>query len=107
MAAKLCTDCGTRRIDRSVIGPELCTVCLEYADWENVHQDGEDGEDGTHGNCPICHPELDKRYAKKATGHTNTVAKTHTSHADCNHLRTPAARANCRKTRMWNGTHWV
>lgn len=102
-----CTDCHLRPIDRSVIGPELCTVCLDYADWENVHQDN-DGVDESHLNtCPICHPELDLRYTKK-TGHTNTATKgPHHSHAACGHAKTPAQRAECRASHTWDGTAWV
>jgi hypothetical protein len=107
-----CTDCHLRPIDRSVIGPELCTVCLDYADWENMHQDGSDGTDPndvSHDNCPICHPELDTRYTKK-TGHKNTATKgPHHSHAACTHAKTPAMRAECRATHTWSddADRWV
>jgi hypothetical protein len=37
MSAK-CTDCG-RKVSTDVIGPELCDLCLEYAEWENAHSD--------------------------------------------------------------------
>jgi hypothetical protein len=99
--AKKCTDCGFRPQDTTVIGPQLCTVCLEYADMENVHQDhGDDHGDSGYSteDCPVCHPELDRRYTKR-TGHTNTVAKSRTSHAGCDHAVTPKARAACRKAR--------
>lgn len=58
-----CTDCGRRPITKNVIGPELCDICLSYAEWENTHQDGDDTEG--HEDCPICHPELDKRYSTR------------------------------------------
>lgn len=102
-----CTDCHLRPIDRSVIGPELCTVCLDYADWENIHQDNE--VDENHVICPICHPELDKRYTKK-TGHTNTATTgTHHSHAACDHAKTPAARGACRASHTWSddANRWI
>lgn len=99
--ARKCTDCGIRPQDTTVVGPELCTVCLEYAEMENVHQDHGD-DHGTSGyptdDCPVCHSELDTRYTKR-TGHTNTAPKTRGSHAGCDHVATPKARAACRKLR--------
>ena|ERR671911_1602868 len=102
MARKMCTDCKTRPQDTTVIGPELCTVCLEYADMENIHQDhGDDHGDSGYPtvDCPVCHPELDKRYAPNRTGHTNTRPKSWSSHKACDHAVTPEARAACRKAR--------
>lgn len=100
MARKICTDCEFRTQDRTVIGPELCTVCLDYAGMENVHQDYGNDHDAEYSTktCPVCHPELDRRY-KQGGGHTNTVAKTRGDHSGCDHMRTPAARARCRKAR--------
>lgn len=57
----ICEDCGKRRISKLVVGPNLCDVCYDYAGWENTHQDGDEGPED-HETCPICHPELDKRY---------------------------------------------
>lgn len=120
MARKLCTDCGERPQDPTVIGPELCTVCLDYAGWENTHSDhahdridtltlantiftrqakldqyiAETKADMTV--CPVCNPDLDRRYTKKS-GHTNTRAHSWNSHAGHGHAKTPAARAECRK----------
>lgn len=101
-------DCN-RPIDKSVIGPELCTRCLDYASWENVHSD--DGhnskpskseypqivEDMKH--CPVCHPELDPRVVKPSAKRTSNqnAAGPHFSHANCDHPKTKAARAQCRK----------
>lgn len=106
MAAKtkICWDCKTRPVSKTVIGPDLCETCLEYADHENMHQsdDHENGEeqDGFQiSNCMVCHPELDDRYTPRKTGHTNTVAKSRTSHAGCDHECSPKARAACRKAR--------
>lgn len=99
---KICWDCQTRRISDTVMGPDLCDICLNYADHENMHND--DGhEDGTEKDgfsmmdCMVCHPELDNRKPKQS--HTNTVAKTRGSHAGCDHPVTPKARAACRKNR--------
>lgn len=104
---KICWDCQTRRISNTVIGPDLCDICLEYADHENMHTDdghenGEENDGFTMEQCMVCHPELDNR--KPKTGHTNTVAKSRTSHAGCDHPVTPKARAACRKARVLN-TH--
>lgn len=101
MARKLCTDCGFRKISTRVSGPELCDVCLDWADIEVYHFDYDLDEAHelagvTGDNCPVCHPEHDKRHVKR-TGHTNTVAKSRTSHADHYHPRTPEHRAACRK----------
>ncbi len=57
-----CEDCG-RRVNKKV-HPELCEVCYDYAGWENTHQDGDNGPEG-HEGCPICHPELDKRFNRR------------------------------------------
>lgn len=103
--ARICTDCKRRPQDTSVIGPELCDVCLEYADVEIMHMDyadphAEGPEFGwrlAEADCPVCHPELDKRYVDVRKGHTNTVAKSRTSHAGHDHPATPKARAACRK----------
>lgn len=83
---KMCTDCGKRPQDASVIGPELCEACYEYAGWENQHGDDaheevaayDSAEKGSGvtppfkksimkqmraemASCPVCHPELDPR----------------------------------------------
>lgn len=87
-----CTECGIREQDTSVIGPELCTPCYEYAGWENQHgddsheevlaYDSADKASGTKApfdkktmkqvradvaNCPVCHPELDTRGTEAQT----------------------------------------
>lgn len=124
MARKLCTECGTRpQVPGDV---ELCSVCSDFAEWENSHSDHGHGDIDTYSlentiytdqadvdayiaetkiemvNCPVCHPELDKRYTKRA-GHTNTATHSHTSHADHDHMRTPAHRALCRKSMKETG----
>jgi hypothetical protein len=94
-----CTDCGFRPQDRSVLGPKLCTVCLDYADMENVHQDfGNDhNDDYPTAKCPVCHPELDRRYVRRTRTVTGPIAQTaHRSHKGCGHPLTPAHRALCR-----------
>jgi hypothetical protein len=101
MARKTCWDCKTRPVSNNARA-DLCDVCLEYADHENTHTDDDhEGGNETPGylmkDCMVCHPELDNRNPK--IGHTNTVAKSRTSHAGCDHPLTPKARAACRKAR--------
>lgn len=122
-ASRTCRDCGTRRIDASN-GVQLCGPCYDYAGMENGHSDyGHDLVDAAAGKkgwpeswtpttiiavaasmetCAVCHPDLDPRNVTARKGHTNTVAKTHTSHAGHNHPRTPRDRAICRKARAAN-----
>jgi hypothetical protein len=109
MARKMCTDCNTRRATPESPEGRLCAPCLHYAGWENEHSDYGHDEDATetgtsddaHGkrvdDCPVCHPELDPRNAPARTGHRNTAPHSWNSHAACEHFRTPAARAACRK----------
>jgi hypothetical protein len=118
MARKLCVDCGQRPYVSSDI--ELCAQCEDYAGWENTHTDHAHDRidtftlDNTIFNrrakldqyiaetkvemtaCPVCHPELDPRTPKR-TGHTNTRAHSHNSHAGHGHPLTPRDRAACRK----------
>ena len=104
----MCTDCKRRPQDMTTVGPELCEVCLEYADHEIMHMDHEDPHAPdvawtTADRCMICTPELDIRYAdvtkpepKPATAHVST-GRQNTSHINHGHPLTPKARAACRK----------
>jgi hypothetical protein len=60
-----CTECG-RREDFRASG--LCRPCREFGEWENTHAD-EGHQTGnqqiTVSDCPVCHPELDPRTARK------------------------------------------
>jgi hypothetical protein len=127
MARKLCIDCGTRRAQSHTPEGRMCDPCYDYAGAENEHGDMGHDDIDTYSventtfntqaevdayianvkidmkSCPVCHPELDPRSDKPRTGHTNTVAHSHTSHADHNHPRTPAARAMCRKSMKETG----
>jgi len=121
MARKLCYICNTRRTTPESPDGDMCAPCYDYAGWENTHSDtGHDDIAKTPAGqipagwsmslkqvdqerqameiCPVC---LGKDPADKAPvkGHTNTVARSHTSHAGCDHARTPSARAACRKVR--------
>lgn len=99
----ICTDCGVRKIDRATQGHDsaFCTPCFDFAGWENTHSDFDHEnltpEDPEREGCPVCDPSLDPRNVTIRKGHTNTVAKTRTSHAGHDHPVTPAARAACRK----------
>lgn len=74
-----CIDCGFRRMSKTVIGPDLCDVCLSYAEWENAHNDHGHGNkefpvrDELTNDCPICHPELDKRYVRNGRSRAGMV----------------------------------
>lgn len=59
----ICEDCG-RKVGKSG-HPTLCEPCYDYAGWENTHQDGHDDDEATAAACPVCHPELDPRTARK------------------------------------------
>lgn len=111
MARNLCTDCNTRRVstDPSLRALLLCGPCADYSGWENTHSD--EGHESRNtvawdqvvgDDCPVCHPELDPRNTTTRKGHTNTVARTRTSHAACDHAATPRDRAACRKARTPN-----
>lgn len=117
MARKLCSICDFRAVGT---GPSIditharqmgyCGPCLDEGDWENIHSDNaHDDEDAVAkgydtadsiANCWVCHPELNLANDRtpRRTGHTNTVAKSRTSHADHHHPRTPEYRALCRKS---------
>lgn len=128
MATKLCIICNKRRARLNDGINDMCTPCYEYAGWENTHSD--DDHEGvlagdlvwgmtTHKTraefnayvkhlfaeireCPVCQGN-DPADAPVRTGHTNTVAKSRTSHREHYHARTPEARAACRKlTRAGN-----
>jgi hypothetical protein len=107
MVRKLCNICNIRN---QYTGPgdepaprlsEMCNPCYTEGGWENTHSDYDhegDADDDEKAGCWICFPELNlAKTTTKKTGHKNTVAKTHTSHAGHGHPVTPAARAACRK----------
>ena len=102
MAAKLCNSCKTRRVSSDNMA-ELCTACYEYGAWENQHEDdNHEGGENLTDECMVCNGEDPALVAPKK-GHSNGIAKTHTSHAGCNHPRTKADRAKCRKERAQKG----
>lgn len=114
MARKLCTVCNVRTaktgtgsgVETSEYA-DMCNLCFTEGGHENAHSDeGHDLDmvDVSDNGCWICHPELNLAVVgpKKATGHTNTVAKSTHSHAACTHNATPKDRAACRKANTWD-----
>ncbi|QWY82458.1 hypothetical protein SEA_TOLLS_34 [Gordonia phage Tolls] len=73
----------------------VCLKCFEAWMMENDHNDN--GHDEAVADCPLC-GTYDPRTKQ---GHTKTkgTKQVHRSHADCDHPKTPAARAKCRKAR--------
>jgi hypothetical protein len=103
---RLCTECATRITSsnraRGRDYPDVCNRCYDYWGWENAHSDGD------HDSLPVdaderigCLVCLDAKPVAR-TGHTNTANHSRTSHAACDHERTPADRAACRKLRKRN-----
>lgn len=88
--------CTRRAAPKHLVGgnAETCLKCWDAYGMENDHQDGHH-EDGEGIDCPMC-GTYDPRPRK---GHTNGVSHVRTSHAECDHPRTPAGRAACRKAR--------
>ena len=87
--------CGRRAANPMQVSghQDLCERCFESWMMENDHNDY--GHDEPVADCPEC-GTYDPRPAK---GHTNTRAKSRTSHAACEHPKTPKDRAACRKRR--------
>lgn len=102
MAAKTCNSCKTRRVSSDNMA-NLCEACYEYGAWENQHNDdNHDGGENLTDQCLVCHGE-DPANVEVVKGHTNGIAKSHTSHAECSHEKTKSARAKCRKERAVKG----
>lgn len=91
-----CIDCGRKLTssNRDRSNRDMCTKCYEYAGDENWHDDEAHDETGPVEGCAVCEG---RTVEAPKTGHTNGVAKSHTSHAGHDHPSTKAARAACRK----------
>lgn len=117
MAKAKCSDCKKRPVsaEQRGAGGSLCELCTEWAGWENEHNDNCHQEllEGetlilsdaaiveirlAMENCPICQGDTHPRDTFKA-GHHNTKPKSYTSHAECEHPRTPKDREICRRAR--------
>ncbi len=74
----------------------FCNPCGDEGQMQIAHLNGH--ESISEADCWYCHPELDARAlpVKTRKGHTNTVARSHNSHAGHGHPRTPKGRAACR-----------
>lgn len=116
MARRMCTVCTTRPASNESPEGRLCIPCLRYAEAENEHSDyahdivaaGEEmhvSEEKLEEirrqmkSCLICLGKPDPATVEPTKGHTNTQAKSYTSHAACDHVRTPKAREMCRRAR--------
>lgn len=102
-----CTECSrpvnSRNSAETVLGAmgykDVCHVCYDVWGWENTHEDECHNDlpagDTEREGCYICYPELrpypDAKKSSMPTGRSNM------SHAGCEHAKTPAARAKCRK----------
>lgn len=106
-----CVDCNTRP---AIDGPK-CRPCAQHEAWQTSHLDwdheavrkGDVGRvmlrdlESTQAEmkkCWVCHPDLDGRNKPTAT-RTSAGGGTATSHAACDHARTPKAREACRRAR--------
>lgn len=63
-----CEDCGRKVVNS--IHSTLCPVCYDYAGWENTHSDSGHGDHAgapseEMADCPVCRPELDKRFSRR------------------------------------------
>lgn len=108
MARKLCSICEFRSVGTGVSsGWEdtdfcdtngFCYPCGDEGQMDIAHSNGH--ESISENDCWYCHPELNLANDRtpRRTGHTNTVAKSRTSHAEHHHPRTPEYRATCRKS---------
>lgn len=91
-----CTECSVKLTSKNrssvVIGSmdeDLCVTCHDASAVENEHNDS---HDEIVAGCPLC----------VATSKDESKAhapKTHSSHAECAHESTKAARAKCRRQR--------
>lgn len=106
MPAKMCEICNKRRAsDETDMGHTMCLPCWEYAGWENTHTDDnhdENPDNDDKDECLVC-LGLDPADVEPVKGHSNGIAKSHTSHAQCSHPKTKSARAKCRKERAVKG----
>lgn len=104
MAATMCYYCQTRRsASPKLMDVAICQACYDYQGAENEHNDEGHGEDKIVETCLICQGADDPETTAPVKGHSNGIAKSHTSHAACEHESTKSARAKCRKERAQKG----
>lgn len=107
MARTLCYYCEKRPSDNLLDTP-ICQPCYDYQGAENEHSDeGHEAQEAATGlanpNCLICMGAPNPETTEPVKGHSNGIAKSHTSHAACKHPRTKKDRAQCRKERAQKG----
>jgi hypothetical protein len=105
MARKMCSYCTFRPAASNLLEGNICEPCYDYQGWENEHSDDDHENTGHVDGCLICEGAPDPEETKPETrkGHSNGIAKSHTSHAACSHPKTKSARAKCRKERAAQG----
>jgi hypothetical protein len=99
MARKLCTYCTFRPVSSDLLEGNICEACYDYQGHENTHSDESHETEGAQDDCLICQGAPDPETTPPAKGHSNGIAKSHTSHAACKHPKTKKDRAICRKAR--------
>jgi len=99
MARKMCYYCEMRHASGSLLEGNICEPCYDYQGAENQHNDENHGLPSLHPDCMICQGAPDPETTPPAKGHSNGIAKSHTSHAECKHEKTKSARAKCRRER--------
>jgi hypothetical protein len=105
----MCVACGARRPSRAAgLNSDLCDPCFDYAGWENAHSDqGHDALPAVHPDRDACLVCIGSNPAEDiVVGHTDTVAKTYTRHADHLHLATPRDRERCRASVTVTGVYY-
>lgn len=84
-------------LDTSTIN-RLCNDCYDYAGWENSHNDDDHTPDDADPGCPVCIKEFNMGDVIVHILHTSEdTGRKNRSHTACDHERTPAGRAACRK----------
>lgn len=77
---------------------DMCMSCYDYSGWENTHSDNDHETEGNFDqDCPICAGIAIKEHVSDAS--KAHAPQTHSSHAECEHESTKAARAKCRRQR--------
>lgn len=104
MARKMCEYCEMRPAT-NLLDSNICEPCYDYQGWENQHNDDGhvEGDVTTNPDCLICQSAPNPEITPPVKGHSNGIAKSHTSHSECSHPVTKSARAKCRRERAVKG----
>jgi len=95
----MCYYCEMRPASSALLEGNICEPCYDYQGAENEHNDDDHENTGHVDGCMICEGAPNPEEVGPKTGHSNGIAKTHTSHAECKHEKTKSARAKCRRER--------